>query len=280
MREQTPMPQIFNAKLRRLRRARAARREGDSFLLRRCAKEAASRLCDINRQFESAIIIGLPDFSRHLIDCLPEDKRPKSVVILQDYPEAIDPKSADLLISGLVLQSLNHVPQAMQIARQALRPDGLFLGSILGGESLLDLRRACFAVDMDRFGGVKPRVAPMIDMQQAAGLLGSAGFAMPVIDKDNFTVKYKSLKTFICDLRDIGETNALSSQAYNFLGRDYLANLAQNIERDVSNGKSVIKFDVIWMTGWSPDKSQPKPLKPGSAKTNLADALKAIRDQS
>ncbi len=276
MREQPSPPQIFNAKIRDIKRSRAARRAGTSFLLRRCAEDAAERLIDVNRVFDRAVIIGLPDFRDALLDYLPTGKHPKSILDYRDFPADLEPQSTDLILSGLVLQSLNDVPEVMRSARQALVPDGLFLSAILGGESLLGLRRACFAADLEKLGGAAARVAPMIDMQQAAGLLGAAGLALPVVDKDSFRVNYAKLQTLIEDLRDIGETSALSARPDRFPGRDYLNIAAANYTRD--NSKFPARFEIIWMTGWAPDKNQQQPLKPGSAKTRLSDALKQIRD--
>ena len=120
MREQSSPPQIFNAKMRDIRRSRAARRKGTSFLLKRCAKDAAERLIDVNRVFDRAVIIGLPDFKDALLDDLPPSKQPKSITHCRDFPEKFEPQSADLIISGLVLQSLNDVPGVVRTARQAL----------------------------------------------------------------------------------------------------------------------------------------------------------------
>ena len=279
MREKPQTPQMFNPALRRVRRERAARRKNNGFLLRRCGEDAADRLIDINRQFEQAVIIGLPIFVKNFLSNLPPEKRPKKISVYDDWPKTdFNEIGADLIISGLVLQSLNEVPRAIKSARESLVPDGLFLSCILGGESLLGLRRACFGADQEKYGGIIPRIAPMIDVQQAAGLL--QGFALPVIDRDACRVKYKVLKTLVEDLRDIGETNSLLAYTPQFEGRKFLEAISKNYTERNLEGKYEVLFDIIWMTGWVPHKSQQKPLKPGSAKTKLSDALKNIRAQN
>ena len=275
-----PKSQIFNTGLRALRRQRAKRRieqgRGEGFLLTYTGQIAAEKITDINRRFEHAVIIGLPTFRRALLENLPGEKQPIQCHECDDWPEEL-PQEVDLVVSGLVLQSINDIPGLMRSARESLRPDGLFLSALLGGESLLGLRRACFSADQQNFEGVLPRVAPMIDLQQAAGLLGAGGLALPVVDKDVCSVTYKSLDTLIQDLRDLGETNNLSTMSGRFAGRFYLDDLMRFYpERDLS-GKFICPFEIIWMTGWKPHSSQRKPLRPGSAKVHLADAVNRLK---
>lgn len=278
-----PKAQIFNMELRALRRARAKKRvdngKGDGFLLKFCGEIAAEKILDINREFKRAVIIGLPVFRRAFLAGLSAEKTPTEVIEFDDWPEQM-PDDCHFVISGLVLQSLNDVPEAIIAASRALRPDGLFLAAILGGESLLFLRRACFAVDQSRMGGIVPRIAPMIDLQQAAGLLGLGGLALPVTDKDIFTVHYKSLETLVRDLRDIGEANCLTSLSEQYLGRTYLRELAENYQQRDVDGRFLCPYEILWMTGWKPHVSQQKSLKPGSAKMHLSDALKNLAKNS
>lgn len=272
--------QIFNHDLRALRRARAICRyqtgKNEAFLARRAGEMAADRVLDVNRQFERAALIGLPAFVAGFLENLPEDKTPLQSDHFDDWPDGLK-EGYDLVLSGLVLQSRNDVPQLITSARKALRPDGFFLSVFLGGESLLELRRACFAFDQAHFGGVLPRIAPMIALQQAGGLLSMAGLAQPVIDRDLVNVNYGSLRTLAGDLRDIGESNCLTAARWTYGGRDFLDQLeASYLDRTQAN-KFRVLFDLIWMSGWAPHPSQQKPLKPGSAKTRLSDALKTIR---
>ncbi len=274
-----PKAQIFNERRRAFHRARAKLRvergKGDGFLLSYCGKIAAEKLQDINRNFERAVIIGLPVFRKACLDYLPKTKLPKEIFEFDDWPEEL-PADCHLIVSGLVLQSVNAVPDAMRMAGKALLPDGLFLSALLGGESLLSLKRACYAVDQDMRGGMLARVAPMIDLQQAAQLLSLAGLALPVTDKDICSIQYKSLKTLVDDLRDIGETNSLNAMSRNYAGRDYLRLLGESYPDKGPQGRFLCSYEIIWMTGWRPHASQQKPLKPGSAQIHLSDALSRL----
>lgn len=273
--------QIFNHDLRKLRRARAIRRyetgKGDAFLARGAGEIGAEKILDVNRRFDRMALIGLPAFSGAFLENLPADKMPAYIDRFDHWPEVLE-GGYDLIVSGLILQSRNDVPQLIISARKALKPDGFFLSAILGGESLLGLRRACFAMDQARQGGVPPRIAPMIDMQQAGELLSMAGLAQPVIDRDLVNVKYRALKTLVADLRDIGETNCLVAAQWRYAGRNYLDQLEAHYLETTGDKKFSVVFDLIWMSGWAPHASQQKPLKPGSAKTRLSDALKTIRE--
>lgn len=273
--------QIFNHDLRALRRARAIKRyrsgKGEAYLAARSGEIAAEKLTDINRRFKRAVILGLPSFSERVLDALPADKRPEELEIFDHWPDQL-PQECDLLISGLILQSRNDVPELMIAARKALRPDGFFLSVFLGGESLLGLRRACFGRDQALQDGVVPRVAPMMDLQQAAALLSLAGLAQPVIDRDRALVSYGSIQTMVEDLRDLGETNCLLAARSHYAGRGFLKELDAHYLERTDTGKIISPYELIWMSGWVPHDSQQKPLKPGSAKMKLSDALKDIRD--
>lgn len=273
--------QIFNHELRAKRRDRALRRfargKADGFLLRQAAQIAAEKLMDVNRDFGRVALIGFPLFGEVLKNMLPPEKLGDKIDEFSDWPDALG-QEYDLILSGLVLQSRNDIPQLMIHARQALRPDGLFLSVLLGGESLLGLRRACFAADQARFGGILPRIAPMIDLQQAGGLLSMAGLAQPVVDRDRIKTNYRSLKTLVDDLRDIGETNALMTTKHKYFGNGFLRYLETQYTEKTEDGKFKSDFELIWMTGWAPHESQQKPLKPGSAKMGLNEALRNIRN--
>jgi len=279
-------PQIFNHDRRALRRARAVRRfftgKGEGFLLKQVGVMAAEKLMDVNRRFETGVVIGLPAFKDQFLDQLPLAKHPKKLISYDHWPQTL-PEGCDLILSGLVLQSRNDIPALIMAARRALKPDGLFLASIVGGESLLGLRRACFGADQDRFGGAIPRVAPMINLQQAGGLLAVAGLAQPVIDRDVIKTSYRCLHRLADDLRDIGETNCLAAAGQTlagkrFSGRDFLSRIEAHYADRNETGAMISDFEILWMTGWAPHESQQKPLRPGSAKIPLSEALKKIRD--
>lgn len=272
--------QIFNHDLRAIRRERATRRYQAghaAFILKLTGEIAAEKIIDVNRRFQRAVIIGLPAFEVAFMDSLPGDRKPATIVSYRDWPD-VWPENIDLVVSGLVLQSRNDIPELIKSARLALVPDGLFIASILGGETLLGLRRACFAVDQKQRGGAIPRVSPMIDLRQSANLLSHAAFAQPVTDRDKLNMNYKSLKALVEDLRDIGETNCLLAFNLKFSGRAFLSELESCYAERSENGKLSVRLDIIWMSGWVPHASQQKPLKPGSAKMRLSDALKDIQN--
>lgn len=276
--------QIFNHELRSIRRARAVRRykSGKSaFLLQNAGELAAEKLSDVNRQFQQAVIVGLPAFVDAFTESLPESRKPTNIATYMDWPNSWSeswPENTDLVISGLVVQSRNDLPDIMKTAREAMVADGLFLSALLGGETLLNMRRACFAVDLEARGGAVARIAPMIDLQQAAGLLGFAGFAQPVVDRDKLNITYRSLATLAGDLRDIGESNCLMQSSKAFSGKNFLSQLEALYPALTEDGRFKARFDIIWMSGWTPHASQQKPLKPGSAKKKLSDALREIKE--
>lgn len=279
-------PQIFDQDLLRLRRARAQKRN-PSFLAQRCAEDAADRLCDVNRTFENALIIGPPEFSETLLDALPPGKRPKVItrsfstgssegleVTAPDDDLPFSPASFDLVISGLSLHSINDLPGALIAARNLLSPDGLFIGAMFGGETLSELRQSAYSADDAIFGGMSPRVSPFADYSQAAALLQRSGYALPVVDTDRVTVRYKDIQRLFEDIRDLGDMNSLKGRSKAPLTRKWRHSLIKNYTQNFSeNGKFVTTFEILWLTGWAPHESQQKPLRPGSAKMRLADAL-------
>lgn len=185
-------------------------------------------------------------------------------------------KPYDLAVSALGLQFINDLPGLLMQIRRALKPDGLFLGAMIGGQSLHELRSALTQAESEISGGASPRVAPFADLRDMGGLLQRAGFALPVTDIDTVTVRYSDLFALMRDLRAMGATNALISRSRRFLRRDILLRAAQIYAERFSDADGRIRatFEIIWLSGWVPDASQQQPLKPGSARMRLADALK------
>ncbi len=275
MTEKGTVPQIFDDKLRSLRRTRAGRRlasTGVSFLLERCIDDLADRLLDVNRQFRHAVVIGPHDLRNSLRDRLPAEKYPVQLDYFSSVEE-LEPK-VDLIISLLDLQSENDLPGMMLKMAEKLSPDGLFIAAMFGGETLTELRQSLYKTDEQLLGGLTARVYPMVTHSQAAPLLVRAGLNLPVVDMDRFRVSYSTLSKLVGDLRDLGETNILSSRSDTYVGKAYLNKLKDNYSELFSEkGKLTASFEILWLTGWKPHESQPKPLKPGSAKVRLADAL-------
>eukprot|EP01037_Dinobryon_pediforme_P014323 gene14323-14446_t len=182
----------------------------------------------------------------------------------------------DLAVSGLGLQFINDLPGLLVQIRRALKPDGLFLGAMVGGQSLHELRSALTQAESEISGGASPRVAPFADLRDMGGLLQRAGFALPVTDIDSVMVRYGDMFALMRDLRSMGATNALISRSRRFLRRDILIRAAEIYTERFSDSDGRIRatFEIIWLSGWAPDPSQQQPLKPGSAKMRLAEALK------
>jgi SAM-dependent methyltransferase len=185
------------------------------------------------------------------------------------------PAVFDLILSPLALHWTNDLPGALVQLRRCLRPDGLLLVSVLGGETLAELRRAFFDAELAVEGGVSPRVSPMADGRDLSGLLQRAGFSLPVVDSDRITVTYADAFALMSELRAMGETNAVRERRRRFTRRATLLRLAELYRTlfGTADGRIVASFEIITLTAWAPHESQPKPLRPGSATARLADAL-------
>ena len=188
------------------------------------------------------------------------------------------PASLDLVVSSLSLHWANDVIGALVQARLALKPDGLFIGALFGGATLTELRQALTAAELELTGGAGPRVSPFADPSDAAGLLQRAGFALPVADVDRVTVRYDHPLRLMADLRRMGETSVLAERHPRPLTRAVLARAFEIYARDFADpdGRLPATFEILTLTGWSPSETQQKPLRPGSAKMRLADALGAV----
>jgi len=282
---------IFDRALLLRRQARALQAGCAAFLMERVADDLRERLAAVLRRFDRAAVFGtLPALLRGAVDAagnvgtvitvdrLPHSAAPGALHVRADE-EAL-PFAAgalDLVVSALGLQTVNDLPGALVQARRALRPDGLFLAAILGGETLTELRQAFAQAEAEVEGGVSPRVAPFADVRELGALLQRAGFALPVADLDRVVVRYRSPLGLMADLRAMGATNMLVERRRKPLRRATLARMMEIYgERFTdADGRFRATFDIVWLSGWAPDASQQKPLKPGSARTRLADALNA-----
>jgi SAM-dependent methyltransferase len=185
-------------------------------------------------------------------------------------------ESIDLLTSALSLQFVNDLPGTLLQIRRALKPDGLFLAVMIGGESLTELRTAFAEAEAEMEGGVSPRVAPFVDLRDIGALLQRAGFALPVTDIDRLTVRYASPLALMHDLRHMGAGNFLTERRRAPLRRATLQRVLEIYAERFADpdGRIRATFDLIWLSGWAPHESQQKPLAPGSARMRLADALR------
>ncbi len=187
-------------------------------------------------------------------------------------------ESFDLVTSILSLHAVNDLPGTLIQIRRLLKPDGLFMAAMFGGETLKELRLAFAAAEETTLGGASPRVAPFADVRDVGGLLQRAGFALPVTDVERTVIRYRELPRLFADLRAIGETNVLADRRKEALSKRTLAALFQEYEARFGDSEKRLPatFEIVFLTGWAPHESQQKPLRPGSAKARLSDALGSI----
>lgn len=275
--------------------ARAARVFADhDFLFREAAGRLAERLDDVRRTFPVALahgghgglvdaLAGRDDIET-LVECDLSDEaarrpcarsRTRCAVVADEEFLPFGEASFDLALSCLSLHWTNDLPGALVQIRRALKPDGLFIAALLGGETLKELRQALMEAEIAASGGVSPRVSPFIDVREAGALLQRAGFALPVVDADTWTVTYASAVDLMRDLRGMGQTNAVLERPRHFTRRTTLLRAAAIYHSMFADKSERIPatFQVIMLTGWAPHGSQPRPLKPGSAVERLAAAL-------
>lgn len=284
----TEDPLIFDRSLIRARRRRAAGLGPATFLLDRVASDLAERLGVVLRRFALALDLGTPGAAvdaalRRLgsverivtASALPAAGEPSLLVVADEEALPFRDAAFDLVVSALALQLVNDLPGALVQIRRALKPDGLFLAALAGGETLTELRQSFAAAESDVEGGVSPRVAPFADVRALGALLQRAGFALPVIDSDRVTVRYDTVFALMRDLRRMGMTNALMDRRRTPLRRATLMRMAEIYAQRFADddGRIRVTFEIVWLSGWAPHPSQQQPLRPGSAKARLAAAL-------
>jgi SAM-dependent methyltransferase len=282
-----PHPTIFDRALLRARRARASALDPATFLIDRVADDLAARLAAVLRTFDLAADLGTPTDAvrRRLaagvgrivaVDSLAAHLTGAHPAVVADE-EALPFRdgSLDLVVSGLALQFVNDLPGTLVQIRRALKPDGLFLAALIGGESLAELRAAFAEAEAEVEGGLSPRVAPFADLRDLGALLQRAGFALPVTDVDRVTVRYSSPLALMHDLRRMGAGNVLTERRRVPLRRATLRRLLE-IYADKfadTDGRIRATVEIVWLSGWAPHESQQQPLQHGSARMRLADAL-------
>jgi SAM-dependent methyltransferase len=272
-----------------MRQARVRKRVPATFLLDRAAVELGERLSAVLRRFDVAADLCTPTDAVSRI--LAANKNIGTIVAasanLQDADQSLLRVAADeealpfadgvldLAASVLTLQFVNDLPGTLIQVRRALKPDGLFLAALVGGESLTELRSAFAAAESEIEGGVSPHVAPFADVREIGNLLQRAGFALPVVDIDRLVVRYDSAFALMHDLRAMGATNALRERRRKPLRRRTLVRMAEIYAGRYADADGRVRatFEIIWLSAWAPHESQQKPLKPGSAAQRLADAL-------
>ena len=286
------MDRLFDHTLMQQRRLRALAgfKPGADFLLRRVAEDMADRLSVVERHFEHPVQVhgGLPlaaqmmqatgktaDFK--FVDLSPVPGVDPSEVTLADPDHVpLAPASADLIVSPLALHLTNDTPGVLVQMRRALKPDGLLLAATPGAGTLGELRESLLAAESDLTGGANMRVHPYADIRDYGALLQRAGFALPVTDIDDIVVRYDDLFGLLRDLRAMGMNSMLVDRSRKPVNRSLFLRAAQIYAERFSDpdGRIRASFPVVHLSGWAPHENQQKPLKPGSAKTRLADALR------
>jgi SAM-dependent methyltransferase len=270
------VPQLFDPVKVGNAQARAERLGPEGFLVAHAAADLALRLATVRRDFTEILDVGtpmdgfraaFPGFSGRWRRVGPDD--------LPDLPGAFD-----LALCGMLFHRINDLPGLMLRIRRLLRPDGLMLAVFPGGETLHELRDCLLRAESEVTGHAAMRVAPMIDVRAAGQLLQRAGFALPVTDGERVTLRYPSLMALVRDLRAMASSGTLMLRAAGTpaLTRAVFLRAAELYAAHHADpdGRLRATIDLVWMSGWAPHESQQKPLKPGSAKARLADALAAI----
>jgi SAM-dependent methyltransferase len=238
------------------------------FLHEAAADEIKDRLTMVNKSFsQMALVSGFPQAWQNWF--------PEARCVPDEETLPLEEGAHDLLIHAMGLHWANDPVGQLIQARRALQPDGLFLGVFFGGETLHELRASLAQAEADLTGGLSPRVAPMGEIRDLGALLQRAGFALPVADYLPLRASYESPLHLMRDLRAMGETSALAARPRHPMRplvmmracELYVENFA------TTDGRVPASFDLMVLTGWAPDESQPQPLRPGSATTRLADAL-------
>ncbi len=284
--------EIFDRKTVFRNRQRAAVNiENYNFLFDWALGNIHERLEIIKRDFPEALLIGARQSPAQIeniksakniatittMDIAPAllEKQPKPTIIADEEFLPLAPQSLDMVISNLGLHSVNDVPGALIQIKRSLKPDGLFIAAMFGGDTLTELRQCLSQAEMSVRGGISPRVYPFADKQQMGNVMQRAGLALPVIDSDIVTVTYENIFKLMADLRGMGESNSIIARDKTTLSKSVMMEAARLYQEQFSDpdGRIRATFEIIFLLGWAPHESQQKPLRPGSAKTELADAL-------
>jgi SAM-dependent methyltransferase len=270
-------PVLFDRALLRARQARALGSGPATFLLDRVAEDMAERVQAVLREFKNAADLDTPsDQVRRALQERVDQLAQIDLPDLESEPLPLQPESLDLVVSALAFQFVNDLPGVLAQIRRALKPDGLLLAAMIGGETLTELRQSFAAAEAECEGGVSPRVAPFADLRDVGALLQRAGFALPVTDVDRVVVRYTNALALMQDLRRMGATNILRERRRTPTRRATMLRMAQIYGERFADpdGRIRATFEVIWLSGWAPHESQQQPLRPGSAKASLAEAVK------
>jgi SAM-dependent methyltransferase len=282
---------LFDRKLLRSRRERFAREIGaHEFLLDHVAREISERVSLMLRTFPRALDLGafnglvgrkvaeLPSVGEMIYAesaFALASLCPRPALVCDEDLLPFKEASLNLIVSGLSLHRVNDLPGALIQIRRALCPDGLFIAALLGARSLIELRQTLIEAEAETEGGASPRIAPFADVRDYGGLLQRAAFALPVADAEVLKVPYPSPRALMREIRVLGGGNVLAERSKTPLPRRTLDRAEANYRKRhaAPAGGITATFEIVYLSGWAPDSSQQKPLKPGSAAARLADAL-------
>lgn len=284
------VPQIFDRGELLKKRSRIYQSsEPCDFLWAWVGQQITDRLAEIKRTFPTALEIGT--HTPHNIqtewknissietlfqmDLVSQGVRRNTFLIGDEEYLPFGPQTLDLALSNLTLHSVNDLPGTLIQIRSALKADGFFCAALFGGETLWQLKEAISQTELSRKNGLSPRIFPFADKQQMGSLMQRAGFALPVIDSDILTVTYPDIYKLMHDLRGMGESNIIQQRDKSYPGRHFFDDIQTYYAQHFSDKDHLLEahFEIIFITGWAPHSSQQKPLRPGSAKNRLADAL-------
>ncbi len=297
---------VFDRGAVRAHRDRAARRAGEhGFLFDEGAERLAERLGEVRRRFPLALDLGCrdgalaralagkggierlicadlsPAFAARALGSaggeIPVGEVPIWALAADEEFLPFAAGAFDLVVSGLALHWVNDLPGALIQIRRVLKPDGLFLATLFGGDTLAELRQSLTEAEIEIAGGAGPRVSPFADVRDLGALLQRAGFALPMVDRDRITVTYDGALALMREISAMGEGNAAIGRHPRFTRRETLMRAAEIYGRRFAgaDGRVRATFDILYLTAWAPDPAQPRPLRPGSASARLADALGA-----
>jgi len=272
----TAAPVLFDRILLARRLERAVTLGPATFLLDRVSEDMEERLAAVNRDFAEVADIWTPGEGLSLSGRL--GKLRHIGLALGDETLPLAPATLDLAVSALAFQFVNDLPGVLAQIRRALKPDGLLLAALIGGDSLTELRQSFAAAEAECEGGVSPRVAPFADLRDVGGLLQRAELALPVTDVDRVVVRYDNAFALMGDLRRMGATNILFERRRAPTRRATLMRMSQIYGERFADpdGRIRATFDIVWLSAWAPHESQPKPLRPGSARASLEEAVKRV----
>jgi len=278
---------IFNRSLIRSRRELIARSFSDyDFLNREISERLIDNLHDIKMSFKKILSMNLCDdtirtyfkdmflINQNMAHKMLDGKYGKKVQADEDFLPYKN-QCLELIISCLTLHWINDLPGALIQIRRSLKPNGLFMGAVYGGETLFELRASMLKAGIDIRGGITPHVSPFMDIRDAGTLMQRAGFSLPVVSTERITVNYADAFSLMKELKNMGENNALIKGFKGLTSKKFMFAVAEKYQQDYGNeqGRIPATFDIIYLKGWAPHESQQQPLRPGTGKISLKDAL-------